>query len=415
MNDNSTTEIKDLINEICIKIKQNYVFPGKVERIVSKLNEKCESGQYSQLKDFKTLANILTDDLQNFAQDFHFYCEFNPKKASNPQNFSDEGDPEEVKEWIKQMEYLNYDIPTINRLPGNIGYIKLNSFKPAENAGELIWAAFTFLKHTNALIIDIRYNGGGDETMVQFILSYLTKNTEPLHLKTFYTRKTDSHQQSWTLPFIPGKRYHKPVYVLTSRRSASAAEAFAYDIKHFKLGTLIGETTRGAANIVGLFPLKDKFVIDIPIGRPIHMKTTTNWEGQGVTPHIEINQNQALEKANILAVENLLECELDEEIRVMLQFELAFLRTFYNQKNIDSNDYIEFLGKYGNYELIDKDGILFFRYRNIDRKLITSDGITFFVDESMKLVLTRENNGFSYLSLSFRDFPGKRKIKKALV
>ena len=68
-----------------------------------------------------------------------------------------------------------------------------------------------------------------------------------------------------------------------------------------------------------------------------------------------------------------------------------------------------------NPELIEKDGILFFRYRNIDRELITSDGITFFVDESMKLVLTRENNGFNYLSLSFREFPGKRKIKKALV
>lgn len=408
-------EIKLLINELITNINNKYVFPEKVNDITSKLEAKYAAGGYSDISDYSILANAITDDLQSFANDFHFYCEYNPKKASNPNFFTEEGDPEEEEQWITNMKYLNFDIPKVERLPGNIGYIKLNSFMPAENAGNLIWAAFTFLINTNALIIDIRYNGGGSETMVQFLLSYLTKRQNSIHLKSFYERSTDSQQQSWTFPFVPGNKYTKPIYVLVSRRSASAAEAFAYDIKHFELGTLVGEKTRGAANTIGGFPIIKKFVLDIPTGRPIHSKTKDNWEGKGVIPHIEVEQNQALEKAHLLAINESLKTEEDTENKRMLEFELDYLITFYKKKLTLLNQLSEFVGNYGNYMIIKEEKELYFGYKNIKRLLITSDQRRFYTDETMRIELTKEENDNIYLSLSFRDFKGIRKLKKKIV
>ena len=89
MNNIDIIEIKNIINEIKEEIIQNYVFSDKVEEVTSKLKEKLESGNYYQLEDFNLLANSLTDDLQVFAKDYHFFCEYNPKKASNPQFFTD--------------------------------------------------------------------------------------------------------------------------------------------------------------------------------------------------------------------------------------------------------------------------------------------------------------------------------------
>jgi len=101
-----------------------------------------------------------------------------------------------------------------------------------------------FLANTDALIIDLRRNGGGEPAMVALISSYLF-GPEPVHLNDLYFRPDDSTHQWWTLPYVPGKRYgdKKEVYVLTSKRTFSAAEEFTYNLKNLKRATIIGETT----------------------------------------------------------------------------------------------------------------------------------------------------------------------------
>src|SRR5207302_202996 len=137
----------------------------------------------------------------------------------------------EARKHREHGEASNFGFERVERLEGNVGYLDLRGFHRAEYGGDTAAAAMTFLSHTDALIIDLRENGGGAPDMVALICSYLF-GPEPVHLIDVYYRPDDSTRQWWTLPHVPGRRYgDKPVYVLTSRRTFSAGEGFAYTLK----------------------------------------------------------------------------------------------------------------------------------------------------------------------------------------
>jgi C-terminal processing protease CtpA/Prc len=159
-----------------------------------------------------------------------------------------------------------------------------------------------FVAHTDALIFDLRQNGGGDPAMVTFIASYLFD--KPTHLNDLYNRKEDSTQQFWTLSYVPGERLAKqPVFVLTSKRTFSGAEEFCYDLKNQKRATIVGETTGGGAHPVGGHPVADYFMVGVPFAKAINPITKTNWEGTGVEPDVKVSAADALTTAEKLAAE----------------------------------------------------------------------------------------------------------------
>jgi C-terminal processing protease CtpA/Prc len=160
-----------------------------------------------------------------------------------------------------------------------------------------------FLSNTNAIIIDLRSNGGGVPSMMQLLSSYFYDET-PVLLSNFYERKTDSTTQMHTLAQVDGKRYtNKPVYILTSKQTFSAAEAFAYTLKHLDKATVIGEVTKGGANRTKRINLNDDFTISIPYINPVHPITKSNWEGVGVLPNIETSNEDALAYAYVDAID----------------------------------------------------------------------------------------------------------------
>jgi C-terminal processing protease CtpA/Prc len=168
-------------------------------------------------------------------------------------------------------------------------------------------AAMNFLANTDALIIDLRRNGGGDPAMVALISSYLF-DAQPVHLNDLYFRPDDSTRQWWTLPYVPGKRYgaKKEVYVLTSKRTFSAAEEFTYNLKCLKRAKIVGETTGGGAHPGGGRRINEHFAIWVPSGRAINPITKTNWEGTGVTPDVDVPQDQSLKVAHNAAMNSIL-------------------------------------------------------------------------------------------------------------
>jgi C-terminal processing protease CtpA/Prc len=165
----------------------------------------------------------------------------------------------------------------------------------------------SFLAHTDALIIDLRRNGGGEPAMIAYVLSYLFD--EPTHLNDIYERVGDKTQQWWTMPHVPGQRFgaKKPVYVLTSRTTFSGGEEFAYNLKNLKRATLIGETTGGGAHPVRAVKVSQHFAIGVPFARAISPITRTNWEGTGVTPDVPKPADQALDTAYVMALEKIVE------------------------------------------------------------------------------------------------------------
>src|SRR2546423_8603217 len=161
-----------------------------------------------------------------------------------------------------------------------------------------------FLSNVDALIFDLRDNGGGTPEMVAYISTYLFD--EPTPLNDLYNRKEDSTTQFWTLPYVPGKRFAgKPVFVLTSRRTFSGAEEFTYNLKNLKRATIVGETTGGGAHPVSGQRIDEHFIIGVPFARAINPITKTNWEGTGIEPDVKVPAAEALSTAQKLAAERL--------------------------------------------------------------------------------------------------------------
>jgi C-terminal processing protease CtpA/Prc len=121
--------------------------------------------------------------------------------------------------------------------------------------------------------------------------------------------------QSWTSAYVPGKRYgkEKPVYVLTSAKTVSAAEGFAYNLQAAKRATIIGETTVGGANPGNIFRAGDHFRVQIAQGRAVNPVTKTNWEGKGVKPDVAVRADLALATAEVMALEGRAEKTDDKE------------------------------------------------------------------------------------------------------
>jgi len=172
---------------------------------------------------------------------------------------------------------------------------------PAELGGETAAAAMNLLANTDALIIDLRKNGGGDPAMVQLVCSYLF--SQRTHLNDIYSRPDNRTEEFWTKTDMPGKPYgDKPVFVLTSSRTFSGAEEFSYNLKNLNRATIVGETTGGGAHPVNARRLGKDFLIMVPFARAINPITKTNWEGTGVKPDVEVPAAQALKVAHLLAV-----------------------------------------------------------------------------------------------------------------
>jgi hypothetical protein len=142
--------------------------------------------------------------------------------------------------------------------------------------------------------------------MIALITSYLFGG-ESIHLSSIYWRDDDMTQQYWTMPYVPGKQFgDKPVYVLTSKMTFSAAEEFASILQTRKRATVIGDKTDGGAHPGSSYRLSPHFEVFIPVGRAIDPVTGVDHEGVGVTPDILIPQEQAFTAAYHMALRSVL-------------------------------------------------------------------------------------------------------------
>ena len=161
-----------------------------------------------------------------------------------------------------------------------------------------------FLVHVDAIIYDMRENGGGDPATVAMACTYLFD--KPTHLNDLYDRKENTTTQYWTLPYMPGASLAgKPAFILTAHRTFSGAEEFTNDLKTQKRATIIGEGTGGGAHPVAPHRIDDHFMIGVPFARAINPITHTDWEGTGITPDVQVKAADALDTAIKLATETI--------------------------------------------------------------------------------------------------------------
>ena len=282
-------------------LNEFYVFPETAKKMEQALRERQKKGDYDTVADGDTFANLLTDHLQQVSHDKHLRVNFSPRALPK-------GDPtpnpEAEARMRTQMERANCAFEKAERLAPNIGYLKFNAFMDPAVCGPTATAAMNFLGNVDAIIFDLRDNGGGDPKMVAYVSTYLFD--QPTHLNDLYNRKEDTTTQYWTLSYVPGKRLGgKPAFVLTSKRTFSGGEEFTYNLKNLKRATIVGETTGGGAHPVGGHRIDDHFLIGVPFARAVNPISKTNWEGTGVEPDVKVPAGEALDVAKKMAADEI--------------------------------------------------------------------------------------------------------------
>jgi len=296
---------KAVVEAAIARIDANYVFPERVPAIAAALRRKLASHGFDAAADPKAFADAVNAVIAAEAHDKHLHLAWSSQPLPPLPPAGGEPDAAMVARQQAMMRRINYAIPRAEVLAGNIGYLKMDMFARPQNAGATFAAAMAFLQYSDALIFDLRDNGGGDPAMVAMALSYLVPpHTE---INRFHQRGSAADEQIWSLPYVPGGRWStdKPVYVLTSDRTASGAEEFAYDLQQMKRGTVVGAVTWGGANPGGFMPIDAHFAIFVPTGAAVNPISKTNWEGTGVRPDVAVEPARALDAARRMALEKL--------------------------------------------------------------------------------------------------------------
>jgi C-terminal processing protease CtpA/Prc len=281
------------IELLCSQLASYYVFPDTANEIANVLCTRLAQGAYADASDDEDFAARVTKDLQSVNGDKHLRLLYSHDEV--PENGQASAwDPVAYR---KEAELDAFGITEVQRLKGNVGLLNLRMLHDAEIATPAVVAAMNLIAHTDALIIDLRNNGGGDPHTVALICSYLFD--EPVHLNDIYNRPDDTTRQFWTLPHVPGPKFggKKPVYVLTSSRTFSGAEELSYNLQQNERATLIGETTKGGAHPGDRYRVGPHLKSAVPNGRAINPISGTNWEGVGVVPHIQVPAEEAFEVA----------------------------------------------------------------------------------------------------------------------
>lgn len=317
----ATPTPRETANAVAGRIRDLYFDPAAADRIADGLEAESAAGAFDALTDQRDLAAALSRRLRPL--DAHFSVAWDPnalaapgpgagptrvvRAPGSPPPGGAAGEPVRRVRPANPMEARgHYGFRKVEILPGNVGYIDLRQFSnidfetPADPARRAADAALDFVADADAVIFDLRDNGGGAPSMVGYLTSAFTPANAPIY-NIFHSREgTESEAPA---VFYPTPRLDVPVYILISGRTGSAGEAFPYTLQGARRATIVGEASGGAANPGGMVPVGGGFAVFISQGSPKNPNTGGNWEGTGVLPDVAVAWDQALARAHTLALE----------------------------------------------------------------------------------------------------------------
>jgi hypothetical protein len=291
------------VDAVARAIEKNYFDAERGKRIADDLRSDAAEGAFDTLATPEALAQALTAQLKPLDRHFRVQrstdgAETGVSQAAAPMRMrrpaARTGDASPAASGIRSAEVL----------PGNVGVLGISSFADFEfrRAGEparaAVDAALRRLSHTDAVIVDLRGNRGGSPAMVGYLVSAFTPRNAPIY-NVFHSRA--GNQTEAPAEWYPAPRVDVPLYVLIDGRTGSAAESFAYTLKHARRATIVGEPSGGAANPGQYFAAGHGLSVFVPTGSPVNPITGGNWEGTGVTPDIAAASPAALDTALALA------------------------------------------------------------------------------------------------------------------
>lgn len=310
-----------VVKRVASIMADKYVDPDLGRQMGNLLLSNQSDGAYGSYDSVTSFCAALTTDLRSVSNDKHLFVFYSPEEAREVAAREGLLPQEEIarieRDEQERGRRANFGFRRIEILEGNIGYLELLSFSGADAAVDTAIAAMAFLARADAIIIDLRSNGGGGG-LIPLLSSYFF-SAEEVQLNSVYYRETGATEHSWTLPSLPGERLPEiDLYILTSERTFSAAEDFAYALQQLGRAVLVGAPTKGGAHPVDVLIVEGAILTQVSIGKSVNPITKANWEGTGVLPDVPVDAERALPAAHRMAIENVLAGTTDDAVRAEL-------------------------------------------------------------------------------------------------
>ncbi|MGB3726166.1 MAG: S41 family peptidase [Glaciecola sp.] len=269
-----------VINALHKEITNRYINTHKINDITDALQQFQKVSVNKNAISNSDFAQQLTVLLQAF--DKHFSVSIVPTPDPNA--------PTKLG-WYARLEQDNFGFTRVEVDSNNIGYLSFWGFPDlTTEATAKIDQVMAKLATVDALVIDLTENGGGSTQSMQHLASYFLSGK--VLLNSFYERQTNKLSHFYTFEHIENAHLNNiPITVLIGPNSFSAAEAFAYNLKHLNRAVIVGQTSKGGANSWLFYALTHGLRAAIPISEAINPITHSNWEAVGVIPDIHTTTN----------------------------------------------------------------------------------------------------------------------------
>jgi hypothetical protein len=327
----SGRDVTSIVRELGTLMATGYVDSLRGLEVERMLLAGMKAGRYRKLDRPRPLIARLVADVQSVIADGHFNILYFPPEAPGFNWTSSADGPRDPKQELEKerarLRGSNFGVAGAEVLEGNIGWLTIARFDaPLELFREPLAAAFNLLRNTDALIIDLRRNPGGNPECVQLAFSYFLDGPERL-ATTRYTRSRNQREEYRTFADPGGPRYlGRPVYVLVGPATASGAEMFSYQMQNERKATIVGGRTVGGAHSFDTYkigtPRIGNVMVLLPDARMIDALTNSDWEGKGVEPDVDVPGDQAPTAAIRLALDSLAAGATSEEARTRYRNQL---------------------------------------------------------------------------------------------
>ncbi|HUO85720.1 MAG TPA: S41 family peptidase [Thermoanaerobaculia bacterium] len=313
----ATLNGREVATALATRLETLYVDQAAAELIATDLRRRALRGEFDGL-DAEGLVNALNASIRSLTSDPHLGVSHSAERIPEPGSGAPA--PGAGERMLRAAAAQNFGFEKVERLPGNVGFLELNGFFDPRYCGETAIAAMAFLANSDAIIIDLRYNSGGVPGIGLLLSSYFFD--KPVHLHSIEWREAGKTrlEQFWTQAFVPGRRLpDQPLFLLTSDRTISAAESFAYSLQAAGRAVVVGEVTAGGGQPGREVRITEHFAAFMPTGRAVNPITNTNWEGKGIQPDVAVDEEEATATAHRLALEALRDRAPDAMTRARYQ------------------------------------------------------------------------------------------------
>lgn len=276
--------IQTIANQIAI----HYYDEERGGQIASYLQTRYHDGDFAKANDWIQFDDMVTKSLREYSKDGHLYVKNNPAVVS-----SLNGDSKQDNSNIsgKERNFANHGFSETTVMDGNIGYMKISTIDISKESLPALQKAMEDVKDTKALIIDLRDNGGGGSEIGSVLESYFLPANRPL--LEFKTRDGSFFVDS-TVGWLNSKPYQNPLYIIVNKKTASAAEAFAFVMQQNKRATIVGERSAGAANMNEYFPVNNDNYVSVSTASPSLPGKRISWEQKGIIPEMKSKTDDPL-------------------------------------------------------------------------------------------------------------------------